>query len=162
MKRIYFYGHSKGDYKEFSNFFPQKVVIDKQEWPTTEHYFQACKFHDEKYRETIRNASNPAKAKALGRSRSVKLRSDWEKVKIPVMVKALVYKFSIPEMQKVLFNVPDDTLIVEHTSNDRVWADGGDGSGKNYLGKILTVVRYVLKHGDCSRMSDELKKAVRC
>ncbi len=31
--------------------------------------------------------------------------------------------------------------IVEHTTNDRYWADGGDGSGKNMLGRILMEVR---------------------
>ncbi|KAF9194169.1 hypothetical protein BGZ50_006648 [Haplosporangium sp. Z 11] len=29
----------------------------------------------------------------------------------------------------------------EHTKNDRYWADGGDGTGKNMLGKILMEVR---------------------
>jgi hypothetical protein len=31
--------------------------------------------------------------------------------------------------------------IVEHTKDDNFWGDGGDGSGKNMLGKILTKVR---------------------
>lgn len=31
--------------------------------------------------------------------------------------------------------------IAEHTANDDFWGDGGDGSGKNMLGKILMEVR---------------------
>jgi hypothetical protein len=34
--------------------------------------------------------------------------------------------------------------LVEHTENDSYWADGGDSSGKNMLGKILMEVRDVL------------------
>lgn len=31
--------------------------------------------------------------------------------------------------------------IVEHTTNDSYWGDGGDGSGKNMLGKLLMETR---------------------
>ncbi|KAB0877808.1 NADAR family protein [Cronobacter muytjensii] len=31
--------------------------------------------------------------------------------------------------------------LIEHTKNDRYWADGGDGTGKNMLGKILMETR---------------------
>merc|ERR1712173_269334 len=30
--------------------------------------------------------------------------------------------------------------FVEHTKNDRQWADGNDGKGTNYLGKLLTTL----------------------
>ena len=33
----------------------------------------------------------------------------------------------------------DDILFTEHTKNDRIWADNLDGSGTNYLGKLLTI-----------------------
>ncbi|MEQ1359237.1 NADAR family protein, partial [Salmonella enterica] len=35
----------------------------------------------------------------------------------------------------------EDAMLIEHTKNDRYWADGGDGSGKNMLGKIIMVIR---------------------
>ena len=31
-----------------------------------------------------------------------------------------------------------DALLVEHTSNDSYWGDGGDGSGQNRLGRLLS------------------------
>jgi ribA/ribD-fused uncharacterized protein len=34
-----------------------------------------------------------------------------------------------------------DAKIVEHTENDSYWGDGGDGSGKNMLGRILMEIR---------------------
>jgi predicted NAD-dependent protein-ADP-ribosyltransferase YbiA (DUF1768 family) len=38
-----------------------------------------------------------------------------------------------------------DAELIEHTKRDNVWGDGGDGSGKNELGKILMQVRDELK-----------------
>ena len=38
-----------------------------------------------------------------------------------------------------------DSIIIEHTKNDSYWADGGDGTGKNMLGKILMEVRAELR-----------------
>lgn len=31
--------------------------------------------------------------------------------------------------------------LIEHTTHDSYWADGGDGNGKNMLGKLLMQVR---------------------
>jgi predicted NAD-dependent protein-ADP-ribosyltransferase YbiA (DUF1768 family) len=42
-----------------------------------------------------------------------------------------------------------DAKIVEHTTNDSYWGDGGDGSGRNMLGQVLMRVREEL-HGDGS------------
>ena len=34
--------------------------------------------------------------------------------------------------------------LIYHTINDKYWADGGDGSGLNYLGQLLQQVRQEL------------------
>ena len=41
-----------------------------------------------------------------------------------------------------------DAEIIEHTSKDSYWGDGGDGSGRNMLGKTLMLVREELRRGD--------------
>ncbi|HEY6175907.1 MAG TPA: NADAR domain-containing protein [Kofleriaceae bacterium] len=35
--------------------------------------------------------------------------------------------------------------LIEHTENDDFWGDGGDGSGRNELGRILMAVRQRLR-----------------
>jgi N-glycosidase YbiA len=35
--------------------------------------------------------------------------------------------------------------LIEHTENDDFWGDGGDGSGRNELGRILMAVRDALR-----------------
>ena len=58
-----------------------------------------------------------------------------------VMLDALCAKFSQhAELRETLLGTGDAELV-EHTKNDSYWADGGDGSGKNMLGKLLEQVR---------------------
>ena len=38
-----------------------------------------------------------------------------------------------------------EKVLIEHTSNDTYWGDGGNGSGKNRLGELLMQVRNELK-----------------
>ena len=38
-----------------------------------------------------------------------------------------------------------DAKLVEHTTNDSYWGDGGDGRGRNMLGQLLMQVRDELR-----------------
>jgi len=44
------------------------------------------------------------------------------------------------DIQDILLST-GNAILVEHTTNDNYWADGGDGTGKNMLGQILVKVR---------------------
>jgi len=140
MNIIHFY-RVADDYGCFSNFAPYPISIDGREWPTSEHYFQAQKFLDSERRERIRHTPSPMIAARLGRDRKARLRPDWEQVKLDVMRKAVRAKFTQHEaIRRVLLDTGHAT-IVERTTKDRFWGDGGDGSGKNWLGRILMEVR---------------------
>ena len=70
---------------------------------------------------------------------------DWESVKDSIMHEAVLAKFTqYPDLREILLRTGDST-IVEHTKNDAYWGDGGDGSGENRLGRILTRVREELR-----------------
>jgi len=141
---ILFY-RTADDYGCFSNFAAYPIEIDGQEWPTSEHYFQAQKFLDSERRERIRRTPSPMIAARLGRDRKAHLRPDWEEVKLDIMRKAVRAKFTQhDDIRRVLLDT-DNATIVEHTTNDRFWGDGGDGSGKNWLGRILMEVREELR-----------------
>ncbi len=128
-----------------SNFAPYPIRLDGKTWPTSEHYFQAHKFAGTPYEEEIRRARSPMIAARLGRSRKHPLRRDWESVKDRIMREAVLAKFSQhPDLRERLIATAD-AEIVEHTERDDYWGDGGDGSGKNRLGKILMSVRDQLR-----------------
>ena len=77
----------------------------------------------------------------MGRSRKNPLRRDWESVKVAIMRQAVLAKFTQHENLRSLLLSTGDAKLIEHTTNDSYWADGGDGSGKNMLGQILMEVR---------------------
>jgi ribA/ribD-fused uncharacterized protein len=144
MNRILFY-RTNEPHGEFSNFSAHPVRLAGVVWPTTEHYFQAQKFAGTAYAEEIRNVESPMVAARMGRSRKHPLRPDWEPAKDGIMMEALRAKFSQhAELTELLLSTGDAELI-EHTTNDRYWADGGDGSGRNRLGQLLMELRSELR-----------------
>jgi hypothetical protein len=51
-----------------------------------------------------------------------------------------------------------DVWLIEHTKNDTQWADGNDGRGTNYLGKLLMFLReYLLTGKECLPPNEFLK-----
>jgi ribA/ribD-fused uncharacterized protein len=144
MKQILFYRIAE-PYGGFSNFSPHPFELKGRIWPTSEHYFQAQKFTGTEHEEAVRLAKSPMVAARMGRSRERPLRPDWETVKEDIMREALRAKFTQhPELRSLLLST-GDTQLVEHTTNDHYWADGGDGTGKNRLGQLLMELRAELR-----------------
>jgi N-glycosidase YbiA len=153
INRIKFYRTTE-PYGEFSNFSHHPITDDSGvAWPTTEHYFQAQKFvgTDPQWQEAIRLSPKPRNAADMGRDRNKVMRSDWEMVKEGIMLKALKYKFTQYAGLKALLLGTGNAEIIEHSPKDSYWADGGDGTGKNRLGKLLMLLR-----GDLAMKKDEM------
>ncbi len=145
---MYFYSKYQ-PYYEFSNFYENsQFQLDGEKWKSSEHYFQAQKFIATPYKEMVKEANTPREAFELSRRPNVSRwkRSDWEEVKLLVMYKALLAKFIENERLRVLLHSTGKRKLVEHTSNDSYWGDGGIlGRGSNYLGKLLENVRSVVR-----------------
>ena len=141
---IEFYGKFNA-FGEFSNFADYPITVDGVEWPKSEHYFQAMKFHDADYRRAICSDPNPMTAKKLGQTRKVPLRPDWDNVKDDIMLVAVREKFrAYPDLAALLLSTGDEDII-EAAPTDYYWGAGRTGSGKNMLGKILMRVRDELR-----------------
>lgn len=132
-------------YGEFSNFALYHIKLKGKTWQTTEHYFQAQKFAGTEHENKIRKAASPMKAAELGRSRKVTIRKNWDNFKDNVMYDALKAKFTQHQELRKLLIETEDKILIEHTENDSYWGDGGNGSGKNKLGKLLMKLRSELK-----------------
>jgi len=134
-------------YGEFSNFASYAILLKGKLWPTTEHYYQAQKYLDPALEEMIRLAPSPMSAKDLTRLPQYPPRADWNSVKDDVMRDALRAKFTqYPHLRQLLL-ATGDAPLAEHTPNDHYWADGGDGSGQNMLGRLLMELRAALRDG---------------
>lgn len=140
LPTIYFYAQTDA-YSEFSNFAPYGVAMNGLWWRTVEHYFQAMKFHDTAYREKIRLSNKPKDAKALGMTRKILLRADWEDVKDQIMLDAVRCKFKTHDAPRDSLLGTKQANIVENAPMDAYWGCGPDGQGLNKLGKILMTVR---------------------
>ncbi|KAH3745204.1 hypothetical protein Pelo_13399 [Pelomyxa schiedti] len=78
--------------------------------------------------------------------------SNWEEVKPRVMMAALRSKFTQPggicavSFAKLVASGVN-FFFVEHTKNDKIWADGLNGQGTNFLGKLLTQLLIEIRQG---------------
>lgn len=141
---------------EFSNFFipDQKIIIDKTEYLTVEHYYQSMKFENFEYSQIIKNSSTPEKASYLGKRdhktihvwqielneiiekyKHIPLRKDWHSAKNNIMRKAVYQKFYQNKKLKQLLLTTSIEQINEHVKKDL---------SKKILHTILKEVRYLL------------------
>jgi hypothetical protein len=137
---IYFFDEA-AEYGYCSNFATAPILLKGKLWPTTEHYYQAQKYAGSTREEDVRLAHSPMVAKNLTRLPEPAVRADWDQVKVAVMYVAVRAKFQqYPHLAELLLSTGNATLV-EHTEKDRFWGDGGDGSGQNWLGRVLMDVR---------------------
>ena len=128
----------EGKYAFLSNFYEHPISEGSLTFPTNEHYFQAMKTLDLTERIAIERAGTPGQSKRMGRS--VKLRSDWEDIKLSVMETALRLKFADPELAAMLKATGDEELVEGNWWNDTFWGVC-NGVGENNLGKLLMKIR---------------------
>lgn len=126
-----------------SNFHPS-IIRDNLSYPTVEHYFQAMKSTNPVIRGDIADTSTPGKAKRAGRK--AKLRSDWDNVKVDVMLAGLRAKFSDPELASKLKATGIELLIEGNYWHDNFWGNCKcpkcvNIEGQNVLGRLLMQVR---------------------
>lgn len=144
---------SRTDVNEsLGTFSRHSFLLEELEWPSVEHYFQAMKFEDADYREKIRLAEHPKKARKLGRTRLKKIRKDWKKIKNVIMTRGLYTKcHSHPEVSAKLLETANRKLI-ENSQYDYYWGCGRDRRGENTYGKLLMNVREKLReeHSEAS------------
>lgn len=137
----------EGEYYFLSNFYPSPFFghVDEVIYPTVEHYFQAQKSMILSERRAIAAAPTPGKAKHMGRN--VKLRTDWEFVKLRIMKYALNEKFSnYPDLKAKLLETGNEELVEGNWWHDNFWGDCScpkckNIAGKNNLGKLLMMLR---------------------
>lgn len=133
------------NYFFLSNFYSCPVEIDGIRFLNAEAAFQAMKCEKKSERYDFRYI--PAlTAKRLGRN--VKLRPNWDLLKVHYMKKIVLDKFSRnPELKEKLLATGNAELIEGNFWNDTFWGvDLKTGVGENHLGKILMEVRKELRN----------------
>lgn len=158
-------------YGQLSNFwkFAVPMSFEGRDYPTSEHAYQSQKFVYPDANEPTRELAKlvacqttPCKAKLLtqenpprryawqvkiadmvadSRGCGAQFHPNWDAVRSDVMLQVLRAKFqSDATCQQVLLSTGTNSLV-EHSWTDSFWADGGNGSGRNELGRLLEIVR---------------------
>lgn len=131
----------RGANRFLSNFYETSVEWEGLTYPSSEAAFQAAKTLDQEDRKRFQTMA-PTVAKREGYK--VKLRENWEDIKIDVMYQIVLAKFSQNEfLKQKLIATGREWLEEGNTWGDRTWGTV-DGIGNNYLGKVLMAVRSVL------------------
>jgi ribA/ribD-fused uncharacterized protein len=148
--------HFAYEHDFLSNFYSVDIVYEGVGYASTEHAYQASKTLDREKRWIFALESNPnltaAQAKKIGRS--LKLRDDWEKVKVPIMRELLLQKFSRSALGRKLVETGEAYLEEGNWWHDVFWGvchhrmEGKvcdkpehEPYGGNHLGYLLMDVR---------------------
>lgn len=132
-----------GIYRFLSNFWFCPIEFGGLIYKSSEHAYQAAKTIDLQERLKIQNCDTAARAKKLGKK--LKVRENWDQIKLGIMEELVRQKFTNNEDLKFkLLNTGE--LYLEETNgwSDFYWGVC-KGVGENYLGKILMKIRDELK-----------------
>lgn len=136
--------HFRGEHAFLSNFYAAPVTYRGVPYPSVEHAYQAAKSDPPAAHLAGVSAAN---AKKMGRG--LRLRPDWEQVKVGVMRDLLRLKFAIPELRAMLLATGDARLVESNSWGDSFWGVY-HGRGENWLGRLLVEVREEIRaeHSD--------------
>lgn len=147
----------KGKNWYLDNFFPCEVEFEGLYFPSVEHAFQGAKTLDMNKR--INFCAYPDAATAKSEGRKLKLREDWESVKIDIMRQLVYDKFRRGmsygdgteriNILQMLLDTGDAYLEEGNCHGDRFWGTV-NGEGQNWLGRILMGVRDQLRKELCN------------
>ena len=138
----------KGKFAYLSNMSYAPFEMNGHWFLTAEHayHFWKCKYKDEAMQFECSNPnsiSDPYAARAAGHK--VKIRDNWDQIKVKVMRNILEAKFSQNEYLLEKLSKETSGVICEYnTWGDKFWGKAkveGHYEGRNELGKLLTELR---------------------
>jgi ribA/ribD-fused uncharacterized protein len=120
-----------------ANDYPAPIAIAEGTFPTVEHAYWALATTDSETRDRIVEAPTGREARKIGQS--APLRSDWNVVRLAVMLRLVREKFrQHPDLVAKLIATGDGRLI-NGVELSQYW--GAMQQGRNWLGRILEIVR---------------------
>jgi len=135
-------------YYFLSNFFVDEIKYKGKSYQSLEHAYQSQKTTSDSEHDWIKNAPTPEKAKYFGKK--IKIRKDWDDVKLDIMLNLIRIKFEKPELKKLLLETGNEELVEGNYWHDNTWGNCTCVNcktieGKNHLGKILMKVRQEIR-----------------
>jgi GTP cyclohydrolase II len=144
-KYVAFYGPSKHEESELSNFYRCNVTVHGLTFASSEAAYQAGKLQSPGARALLAAATTAEEAWSMfhGPRKVFDTPTDWDDRRVAVMRHVLHAKFTgNPELGAKLLATGAAYLVENcpHKQGD-FWADNGDGTGQNRLGTMLMELR---------------------
>lgn len=140
----------RGKYGFLSNFSPYQLDEYMEDegiqYPSNEHFYQAQKFTDKNTK--LRIASHPAKGLKAFCRKQEGFSLNWDNEKDEVMVRGLIYKFTLSRYRKLLLDTGDAEIEEGNSWGDSYWGIDSKKGGLNKLGKFLVELREGLKNNE--------------
>lgn len=128
------------EYRWLSNFAPCKIVLSGKEYASVEHAYMAAKSTDPEWRLFCQKTNSPGQVKKA--SRRIKLRPNWDVLKIKIMKKCLKQKYNQAPYKAKLRKTGAQFIQEGNWWNDKFWgACLKTGEGENILGKLIMEIR---------------------
>lgn len=127
----------KGDYRWLSNFERCNIYYKGIIYKSSEAAYQAQKTLNIQAREIFAKL-DARESKAL--AKSLKVRGDWEDVKLQIMEEICRVKFNLPKFKSRLVDTGNMQIVESNHWGDVFWGQC-DGQGENHLGKIIMKIR---------------------
>lgn len=138
-ERVCFY---ERDYYVLSNFSAFKLKWENLVFDTAEAAYHWEKFHGySDIQGSILRASSAHDAYKIAEVHAEKKRSDWDQVKVSIMLRILRAKAYQHEYVRRKLLATGDRELIEDSWRDSFWGWGKDRNGKNMLGKLWMQVR---------------------
>jgi len=163
--RILYFDRDRVHFGFFSHFHPAPIVLDGETWATVEHFYQAQRSDDPAYRQAIREATTPGRAKRCAarpdlpakaskhswfRLHHAFPRADWHEVKLDIMRRADRAKYTQHPELAVLLLATGDAELIEDSPSEPFWGIGPDGLGQNWAGRVLMEIREEIRRENSS------------
>ena len=135
----------KNEHKWLSNFEPCEIELHGNIYQSVESAYQSEKSNNENWKRfCLNNSSRDVKIA----SKKIKIRKDWNDVKLRIMENLLKQKFSKEPFKKLLLQTGDENIVEGNYWNDVEWGvdlTRSPNIGENHLGRIIMKIRDNLK-----------------
>jgi len=131
----------QGSYRWLSNFAPVKIILENIEYQSVEHAYMSAKSDDKDWKIFCSNIQNTA-GDVKRRSKTIKLKEDWNNIKLEIMFECLKQKFSQEPYKTKLLETKNDYIQEGNNWNDKFWGVClKTNKGENNLGKLIMKIR---------------------
>lgn len=131
----------KDEYRWLSNFTLVEVILDGVRYPSVEHAYVSAKSDNPLLKDFCKNPNNTS-GQVKRKGRKFELVSNWDEIKLDVMLNLLIQKFN-QEPFKTLLKDTNNCFIQEGNNwKDEFWGVNLETSnGLNHLGNMIMRIR---------------------